>query len=116
MAYSLATSQVSVWVSRCLVSGVWYFRRKRYEFGDLSVQFGQSLLCRWAVGSDFLGGVIQVRQIDVEKMRLGLLRGDDCRVDDPGCALILARGPQKFFSGKSLKASRSWPYISVGRV
>ncbi len=85
------------------MSGVWclvVFGESGYEFGDLIVQFGQSLLCRWAVGTDFLSCVIQVRQIDVEKLRLGLPRGDDCRVDDPGCAVDIGQRAPKVFQRK----------------
>ena len=77
--------------------------------GQHGVQVGHRLLGGRAVGPGLLGGVIEVRQVDVEEVGLPLAGRQRGRSAIQAVEWMLASGPQKCFSGKWPSSSRSVP-------
>ena len=77
------------------------------EPADDVVQFGHGRVGGRAVGPGPLGGVIEVRQIDIEEVGLPLPRGEHGRVGDPRARLDVGHRPPVVHQRKVAQARRA---------
>ena len=71
-----------------------------YELTDQTVQLDNGRQCGGAVRSIFLGCVIQVRKVDVEKIWLKLRRASNDTVCDPLRRIDVSQWPPEMFERK----------------